>query len=177
MLLEKACDNRIAASMLPSLLGARGSIIIFVEPNRVTWSCLSFGLDVGLSLPKRPMIGFEEPEALGMETRLTMTNDTGRGFPQGIISMIVTLVLFAIPAIGSAPTAVTGIDMIFCIASIAAEVGGALYNAIEVLRTQTIPSLVSLVLFWASQALNLPRKALKDALRCVMHSRLLIRRT
>lgn len=49
-----------------------------------------------------------------------------------IINLIVTAVLFIIPAVGSAISAVTGIAMIARIAAIAAEVGGAVYGAIDI---------------------------------------------
>lgn len=49
-----------------------------------------------------------------------------------IIGMIVTAILFVIPAVGSAISAVTGIAMIARIAAIAAEVGSAVYGAIDI---------------------------------------------
>ncbi|KAI3545124.1 hypothetical protein CABS03_14973 [Colletotrichum abscissum] len=49
-----------------------------------------------------------------------------------IIGMIVTAILFVIPAIGSALTAVTGIAMIARVATLAAEAGNAVYGAIDI---------------------------------------------
>ncbi|KAF4772783.1 hypothetical protein HER10_EVM0003546 [Colletotrichum scovillei] len=49
-----------------------------------------------------------------------------------IIGMIVTAILFVIPAIGSALTAVTGIVMIARVATLAAEAGSAVCGAIDI---------------------------------------------